>query len=285
MSTEIGDTDYIVKLIDECRKMNLKVLPPNVNESQVGFVVTLDGIRFGLSAIKNVGVNAVESIISMKNKDGNFENIFDFCKRVDLRLVNKKTLEGLIQAGAFDSLGGHRAQMFSCVEKAIQYGGQAQGFQSVGQSTLFESDSILSKTHHYPPMPDAASWSESEKLTREKSVLGFYVSGHPLLKYEMEVEAFSTASLGNPSVVKSGSTVRVCGIVSSIKTKFDKKGNKMAFVTIEDFSGKGEGIVFSKVYQQCLSSPVEEAMIMIIGSAEQNGDSLRILVNEIYPME
>ena len=285
MSAEIGDIDYIVQLIEECRKMNLRVFPPDVNESDVHFVAGQHGIRFGMSAIKNVGVSAVETIMKARMESGRFENMFDFCRRVDLRLVNKKTLESLIQAGACDSLGGHRAQLFDCVEKAIQFGQHDQGYQLVGQSTLFEGGVSAARVSHFPPLPECAPWTESEKLQREKNVLGFYVSGHPLLKYEMEVNAFSTATLGDAATVKPGSVVRACGIVTALKKKVDKKGNMMAFVTLQDFSGKGDCIVFSDAYRLHQNHLHPEAMIMVIGKAEHAGDSLRIIVNEVYPME
>lgn len=285
ISAEIGDTDYVVQLIDECRKMSLQVLPPDVNESRVQFVVTPKGIRFGLSAIKNVGVSAVESIIKCREEQGNFDNLYDFCRRVDLRLVNKKTIEGLIQAGAFDSVTRHRAQLFDAVEKAIQFGQQAKSHTSRGQSSLFEISPSATTQEHYPSLPAAPEWLEGEKLSREKAVLGFYVSGHPLIRFERDIQAFATAQFGNPLAVKSGSVVRVCGIVSSLKKKLDKKGNMMAFITLEDFTGKGECIVFSDAFRQHQQLLGPESMVMVIGKAEQNGDSLRIVVNEVHAME
>ena len=244
------------------------------------------GIRFGLTAIKNVGVGAVEAIIKAREENGPFVNLFEFCCRVDLRAVNKKTIESLIQAGAFDSITKSRAEVFDAVEKAMQYGQTTRVHLSKGQSSLFEAESSSRKVdRHFPPVPSTPAWSESEKLSREKAVLGFYVSGHPLRKYEMEMSAFTTAQFGNPAVVKSGSTVRVGGILTSIKKKIDKKGNMMAFITMEDFTGKGEGIVFSDAYKQFSELLKEEAMILAVGKAEQNGDSLRIIVSEVYPME
>jgi DNA polymerase III subunit alpha len=284
LSAEIGDTDYVVQLIEECRKINIHVLPPDVNESEVQFVATPQGIRFGLSAIKNVGVSAVENIIKTRNEQGKFKNIFDFCQRVELRIVNKKTLEGLIQAGACDSLEGHRAQLFDTVEKAIHFGQVAQGYASLGQSNLFELDSTGPR-HNFPPLPEVESWTETDKLSRERNALGFYVSGHPLTKYELEVSAFSTASLANSKGIKTGSIVRICGIVTSVKKKIDKKGNTMAFLTLQDFTGKGECIAFADAYRKYQSLLNEESLVMIIGKSESNGDSLRVFVNEVYPME
>jgi DNA polymerase III subunit alpha len=285
ISAEIGDTDYVVQLIEECRKLKLSVLPPDVNESDVQFVVTKDGIRFGLSAIKNVGIHAVESIIQTRRTHGRFENLFDFCRRVDLRIVNKKTLESLIQAGAFDSIISNRAQLFESIEKAIQYAQNKQTHEAKGQSTLFEASVSHHVVSNYPQMMHTETWTEVEKLKREKSVLGFYVSGHPLSKYELDVIAFSTAKFCDPSAVKAGTTIKICGIVSSVKKKIDKKGKMMAFASIEDFSGKGECIIFSDTYKKYQETLDVDSMIMVIGKAEQNGDALRIIVNEIHPMD
>lgn len=287
ISAEIGDTDYVVRLIEDCRKMSIDVLPPDVNESSTRFVVTATGIRFGLSAIKNVGVGAVEDIIRSRASEGRFRNIFEFCRRVDLRLVNKKTIESLIQAGAFDTVSPNRAALFDCVEKAIQFGQNAKNQSSKGQSSLFEAGDAARKTTvpEDPPVPSRVQWSETEKLSRERAVLGFYVSGHPLLKYEREIRAFATAQFGAPAAVKSGAVVRIGGVVSAVKRKVDKKGNTMAFVTLEDFSGKGECIVFSDAYKQHQDLLQVESLVLAIGKAEQNGDSLRLIVSELYPME
>ncbi|MBI4546348.1 MAG: DNA polymerase III subunit alpha [Ignavibacteriae bacterium] len=285
ISAEIGDTDYVVQLTDECRKMQLPVLPPDVNESDVHFVVTPHGIRFGLSAIKNVGVSAVENIIQSRTENGPFANLFDFCRRVDLRLVNKKTLEGLIQAGAFDGITPHRSQLYECVEKAIQFGQNAKSYSSRGQSSLFGGESHAQSFDQYPPLPQAESWSEFEKLSREKAVLGFYVSGHPLLRYEKEIQAFATAQFSDASAAKSGTSIRIAGVVSAVKKKIDKRGNMMAFLTLEDFSGKGECIVFSDVYRRYQSFLSVDSMVMVVGNAEHTGDSLRIIVKEVHPME
>jgi DNA polymerase-3 subunit alpha len=284
ISAEIGDTSYVVQLIEDCRKLGIDVLPPDVNESEVEFLVTPKGIRFGLSAIKNVGVSAVESIIKTRAEQGRFESIFDFCRRADLRLVNKKTLESLIQAGAFDGIGRNRSQLFAAVEKGIQFGQTAKSHSSKGQSSLFETSQLKSEVERLPVLQHVEEWDEIEKLSREKAVLGFYISGHPLLRYEREVNLFSTARLGSPQGVKQGTTVRIGGIITAIKKKIDKKGNMMAFVTLEDFTGKGECIVFSDAYRQFHALLNEDALVMVAGKAEHNGDALRILVSEVYPI-
>ena len=254
-----------------------------MNEGEVTFVVRSKGIRFGLSAIKNVGTGAVESIVKTRTEKGPFTDIFDFCARVDLHLVNKKTIESLIQAGAFDSLHQNRAQLFESVERAVSYGQNMQEHSGKGQSSLFESS--IAKVEMRPSLLPVEPWKETEILTREKAVLGFYLSGHPLDKYREEIEAFANVHLGHGAGSGAGSTVRACGIVAGVKRKIDKRGNTMAFVTLEDFTGKADCIVFSDAYLKHNKILVPDSMVMVIGKGETTGDLLKILVNDVIPME
>ena len=279
LSSEMNNTDKIVVLIDECRKLGIEVMPPDVNESDVNFIVTEKGIRFGLSAIKNVGTGAVEQIVKARSEKGRFKDIFDFCVRVDLRLANKKTIEGLIQAGAFDSLHSNRAQIFSNVEPAIAYGQDLQLQIEKGQSNLFDLSGA--KITNRPVFRALAEWSETDKLSREKAVLGFYVSGHPLLKYRDEIDGFSTAKLGEAESVKPNSTIRVCGIISDIKKKIDKRNRTMAFVTIEDFTGKADCIVFADAFQKYTELLYVGSIVMMIGKNDGNEEAIKVIVNDI----
>jgi DNA polymerase-3 subunit alpha len=286
LSSEIGNTDRIVKLIDECRKLGIRVLPPDVNESGKDFTVVSDGIRFGLCAIKNVGESAIDTVIKAREKNGRFENIFDFCRRVDLRLVNKKCLESLVQAGAFGSMRGHRAQHYENIERASAFGQNFQNHAQHGQSSLFDVFSVKQPlVISYPALQDSQPWTESDKLSREKSVLGFYVSGHPLSKFEYEINEFANVHFGDLSGFKNSSTVKACGIVTSVKKKVDKRNRMMAFVGLEDFSGKAECIVFSDPYAKFQHYLQLDAMVMVEGKGELNGDQLKILVNVVHPME
>jgi DNA polymerase-3 subunit alpha len=286
LSSEIGNTDKIVLLIDDCRKLELRVLPPDVNESGKDFLVIGGDIRFGLCAIKNVGESAVESIIAARRADGPFRNLFDFCRRVDLRLVNKKCLESLVQAGAFDATEGHRALFLENIERSATYGQAFQSEAHNGQSSLFEASAgTPAPTISFPAMVPSTPWPEAEKLAREKSVLGFYVSGHPLLRFEQEINEFANVHFGDLGGFKDGSTVRACGIVTGVKRKIDKRNNTMAFVGLEDFSGKAECIVFSDAFTKFQQHLQPDAMVMVIGKGESNGDALKILVNEVYPLE
>ncbi len=286
LSSEMGDTDRIVKLTDECRRLEIRVLPPDVNQSGKIFTVIGGDIRFGLCAIKNVGESAVESVLRSRIEHGDFENSFDFCRRVDLRLVNKKCLESLVQAGAFDSLGGTRAQQFDNIERATAFGQAAQQQGSLGQETLFASSgSQTAAALRFPALLPADGWSDLDSLMREKSVLGFYVSGHPLLRYEREIAEFANVRFGDVAGFRNGGTARACGVVAGIKKKIDKRGNTMAFVTLEDFSGKGECIVFSEPFGKFQQLLKPDAMVMVIGKGEVNGDVLKIVVSEVVPMD
>ncbi len=284
MSAEIGNTDYIVELIEEANRLGLNVLPPDVNESGVDFSITKKGIRFGLSAIKNVGVAAVENIIKAR-KDKKFSNLFELCSRVDLKSLNKKALEGLTLGGALDSLGGHRAEIFASIERAIQFGQKKHSENSLGQSNLFGSGIVQEETSEYPQLVATEPWSQHELLANEKKVLGFYISGHPLKKYEIDIKAFSTVKFNAQEKIKNGSIVRACGIVTEIKKKIDRNGNTMAFLDLEDFSGRGEVVVFARTYEKYSNILTQDAMLMIIGKSDTAGEKLKIIADEFIPIE
>ena len=281
LSSEIGNTDKIVLFIDQTRSMGIKVLPPDVNESFSDFTITNEGIRFGLSAIKNVGEAAVLEIIKERNKNGKFKSLLDFCTRNDLRVSNKKTLEGLLLSGSFDTVTKNRAELFATLEPIMNKSQIVKEHLSSGQDDIFGE----SKNEIEIKIPQKYNvWSEMEILSKEKEMLGFYVSGHPLLKYKDEIKTFATLELGDVEGKKSG-TYRVGGIIASIKKKIDKKGRQMAFVTIEDFSGKAECIIFSDAYKKYSDILIEEAMIMVDGKVEINETSVKIIVENIMKIE
>jgi DNA polymerase-3 subunit alpha len=199
--------------------------------------------------------------------------------------VNKRTLEALICAGAFDTMYKNRAALFSSVERLIIFGQSMQEHSSRHQSGLFGSSTKHDEHIKFPPLDESKRWSHFEQLAKEKSVLGFYVSGHPLEKYEFEAATFSTTNFSNTSSVKHESTVKACGLISQVRKKPDKKGNMMAFMTLEDFYGKCECIVFSKTFANFSSLINEDNIVMVIGNADTNSESLKILVNEIIPIE
>jgi len=287
LSSEIGNADRIVVLIEECRRMGIPVLPPDVNESEADFTVTENGsIRFGLAAIKNVGRSAIESIVQARQKCGKFRNIFQFARYLDLRLVNRKVLESLIQAGAMDSLEGHRAQLVAAVGLAINYAQSAQNESLRGQTSIFDLvEDEETQIGKYPKLPEVEPWSRSYQLAKEKELLGFYISGHPLSKFEDEVRAFSSTTLEALKELVDGQTVRVCGIITEMKRHTDRRNKTMAFLTLEDFTGAAEVVVFSDVYAQRHSYIHPDAMVLISGRISTREDeSPKILCSEILPL-
>jgi DNA polymerase-3 subunit alpha len=286
MSSEMGKTDKVSALIDECVKLGIAVLPPDVNESGVTFSVTEHGIRFGLAAIKNVGVGAVEAIVAAREKGGRFTSIFEFCERVEGRLANKKTLESLVLAGAMDSVHANRAQLFPALETALSFGQQRQLHRDIGQSSLFDNVPDSAPTElAYPPLPQVDAWKPAELLANEKSVLGFYLSGHPLESWRSDVEAIATVSLGAFDEALDGTTVRAVGVVSALRTKIDKKGKTMAFMTVEDFTGKAECLVFGTAYEKFGTNIKLDAPVTVIGKVRSSGDAYSLMADEIYSLE
>ncbi len=283
LTSEMGDTDRIVILIEECKRLGIEVLPPDVNESEVEFTVVGNNIRYGLNAIKNVGKNAILSIIKAREEYGKFKTIFDLCKNVNLRLVNKKVLESLNQAGAMDSLKGHRAQLMESVDLAAHYGQSLAAQRANGQRTIFDvaaGDSEMDQ----PALPKIEPWSDKEQLNREKEMLGFYFSGHPLSEYSLELELFSKNRLKTLNSMGDGEQIKVGAMVTQFKKYFDRKNRPMAFVTIEDLTASAEMIVFSDAYDKFVQLLNEDTPIFIIGKVSAKGErgGCKILCDEIF---
>ena len=286
LTSEIGDINKMTLLLDECRKQKIEVLGPDVNESHATFSVTDGKLRVGLSAIKNVGVGAAEEINRARTEGGKFENVFDFVARVDLKSVNKRALESLIKAGAFDSLGHRRAQLANSFERIVQFGLSVQESRTSSQSSLFDlMNAEEKKLATYPTLDDVPEWSQGEKLNREKELLGVYISGHPLLKFEQEYNSFTNIRIGDASTLQGVTGARAAGIVVDVRRKIDRKGNTMAFVQLEDFTGKGELIFFSDAYAKYQGILYPDSIILVSGKAESNGDSVRIMVSEAHLLE
>ncbi len=274
LSSEIGNTDKVVQYINEARELGLEVLPPDVNESGFKFTVVGDRrIRFGLGAIKNVGAGAIDSIIAGRQAGGPYRSLVDLCDRIDLRLCNKRVIEALIDAGACDSLGGdHRAQLVAALDTAF---GEAQARQQErvsGQHALFGEATPIPRPSS--PLPDVVPWTEHERLTREKAVLGFFISGHPLARYRVEAELFgtrTTATLGQWADQK----VRIAAVVTLVKRQISKKTSaEYARLTLEDFHGTAEALVFPEAWAK-LNDVIrpDEALLLTGGySARDRGE-------------
>ena len=286
LTSEVDDTKRIVTLIDECRRMGLEVLPPDINESYADFTVVDGKIRFGLAAVKNVGRAAIESIVAARKKKGPFKTIFDITERVDLRLVNKKVLESLIQAGALDSLEGHRAQLMAAVDTAVTYGQRTQARRLSGQISLFDNFDDEEVGGVQPSLPKVPEWNKSELLTRERELLGFYVSGHPLEKYEEELRTYVTRELAEIDSLPDQASVRVGGIITRVQIRTNGQQKQYAFATLEDFSGTAELLIFSEPLNKFRDLLYEESSILVVGKVSHREEQdAKIIAEEIVALK
>jgi len=259
LTSEVGDTDRIVTLVEEARRMGLTVLPPDVNRSVAAFTLEGDQIRFGLTAVKNVGKGSVEAIVFARERSGPFLSLWDLCRRVDLKAINKRVLESLVLAGACDSLGGDRAQLFETVAGALGRAQDSARAVSKEQVTLFGAEHAIEALE--PPLPNVASWPLQETLRREREVLGFYFSDHPLAPYRPLIEARGLADTARIRESRDGAELSFLGMVSAIKTITDRNGRPMAFVTLEDFAGSVEGVTFADLYERNRAALVQGAIL------------------------
>lgn len=288
LSNSMSNTEEIVVLINECRKMGIDVLPPDVNASNNTFIVEGNSIRFGLCAIKNVGQGAVESIVRARESGGFSKDIFSFCDHIDLRLVNKRVLESLIQAGACDGLEGHRAQLIEVLDIAIEGAQARQSDREKGQTSLFELSETgegIGLDQHKPVLPLISEWPISQELGMEKELLGFYVTGHPLREFEEDLQAFTTCEIRRLEQVKETKNgVVVGGIVTEVKSIVDRNGKSMAFVMLEDFSGMGEVLVFSEQFALHRNLLTLDSLVLINGQISKKEEDHKIIVSEIIPL-
>lgn len=267
LSSCIGDTESVIKYVNEARELGLEVLPPDVNESGYKFtVVGDDRIRFGLGAVRNVGRGAIDSILAARAEGGPFTDFFDFVNRVDLRLCNKRVFEALIHAGAMDGLGGHRAQYLAVLDRAIQEASLRQAERESGQHSLFGGPSEESDRPAVNlQLPNVAPFSESERLTKEKEILGFYVSGHPLEPYRVECELFGTHTVSQLGTWTPDKMTIGC-VVTAVKRQISKRsGAEFARLTIEDFTGSAEVLVFPEAWSALADRVRTDVPILLTG--------------------
>jgi DNA polymerase III alpha subunit len=281
LTSEMGDTDKIVKYIDECRTMGLTVSPPDVNVSAVQFSVAGETIRFGLAAIKNVGEAAMESILRTRAEAGPFRTLDDFCARVDLRLVNRRVIESLIKAGAFDSLGLPRAHLLAQTDAALEAGQRVQRDRAEGQASFF--DDLLPKaavqTRVEPMAPLVEEWPDDQRLAYEKEVLGFYVSGHPLTQFAPLVESLGVTTAADLASKGHGAKVTLMGHVAALKETATKSGNRMAFLTLEDMTGTVEVTVFPEPFKAAAPFLRGRAPLLVRGRVD-DGEKGRVVLAE-----
>ncbi|MBI5015100.1 MAG: DNA polymerase III subunit alpha [Deltaproteobacteria bacterium] len=287
LTNDRANTDDVVKDIAECRAMGVPVLPPDVNESEMFFTVVGDAVRFGLAAVKNVGENALQSILAVRKADGPFRGLLDFCERVDLTKVNRKVLESLIQCGAFDSLGGNRAQYLTYLDRALERAASVQKDRARGQTNLF---GLLSGQEgeetgfSADELPDVPTLPPSQQLQSEKDVLGMYLSGHPLSEWEDLLNTYTDGDLSAILERPDRAVVTVGGTVAALKEITTKTGNRMAFVTLEDRVGTLEIVVFSELYLKSQTLLASDAPLVVRGILERSEDSGKMLADDILPL-
>ncbi len=283
LTSEMHSSDGVVKFIAECRHHDIPILPPDINTSDTQFTVDGSRIRFGLVAVKNVGESAIESIIASRT-DQPFESLFDFCERVDLKKVNKRVIESLIKCGAFDSTGAKRSRMTAALESALEYGQRVQKERNDPQMGLFDlADNQPSI--NAPVLPEIGEWDGKQFLAFEKEALGFYLSGHPLTRYEEVLDKFTNANAISIKELQDGGVIRIGGLVRSTKNIKTKKGELMAFVTIEDMHGAVEVIVFSRVFSDVRDLLVEDRPVLVQGQVQKDEKSVKILADMVIPID
>lgn len=284
LTNEFGNPDKVTILLDDCRKQHVEVLPPDINKPSTFFNVKDGKILFGMSAIKNVGVNAVAELErARKEVNRNFTGIYDLCSNIDTHVVNKRAMEGLVLSGAFDSVKGSRAQNFSAIENALSFGAKVKEAKKQHAGSLFGSngeDFVIDE----PELPNIPEWKPKERLAKEREVLGFYLSDHPLRKFSSEYNSFATVHLGEPETFENKEYVRACGVITAIRTRMDKSGRNMAFFKLDDFSGSCEGIMFAKVFKDYGEFIQPEETVLVKAKLESSGDEVKLHVDEAMPL-
>ncbi|MFN0057078.1 MAG: DNA polymerase III subunit alpha [Planctomycetota bacterium] len=283
LSCEIGNIDKLVEYIAESKRLGIAVRRPSINSSGLNFTVVEGEIQYGLVAIKGLGEKAVESLLRERERSGPFRSIFDFCARVDLKAVNKSTLEQLIKCGAFDGLGPSRARMLAASKDALEEGNRVQAEKRAGQLSLFggESSSFAAPQEVYPTVSD---WGELEQLNAEKEALGFYMSGHPLERRQHEVANWRTHTVQELANAGDGAEVCLGVLIRKVRTRQTKKGETMAFLEVEDLTGSTEIIVFPSTYTSEREQLIEDAIVLVVGVGEKREESVSLRAERIVPI-
>ncbi|MCF8124735.1 MAG: DNA polymerase III subunit alpha [Desulfotignum sp.] len=286
MTSERGNSDAVLKYMDECRSHDIKVLPPDVNESEAQFIVSKGCIRFGLAAVKGVGNAAIDVIVEIRKQNGPFESLYDFCEQVPLAKVNKKVMEALIKCGAFDSTGARRSQMMAVLEDALDHGNRIQKEKADSQLDLFADSGLGSAVPaSIPKMPDMEEWEDNFLLEMEKEALGFYISGHPLDKHRKAIAKFATVNTITLQEMSDGRMIRIGGIIKVLKTHKTKKGDMMAFCAIEDRNASVEVVVFPKLYAGIHPLLSQEQVVILEAEVQKKQASIKLLAEKIVPVD
>ncbi len=285
-----GDTDSVVKYINECREMGIAVEPPDINVSDANFTPHGQAIRFGLAAVKNVGGNAIESIVAGRKKVGrNFRSFYEFCEEVDLRLLNKRVLESLIKSGAMDCFG-RRAQLMKALDTAIEQAQKTQRDAESGQHGLFGVFADETAQQANDALPDAPDWDEHTRLQAEKEILGFFITGHPMEKYKEKLADLNALSTEDIAAMKKSTAkdenITTAGLISGLRVAKSRRGELWAQAALEDMSGKVELLVFPEAYRKLAEKVKLEVPVLIRGGVRiEEGANPKVTANEIIPLD
>jgi DNA polymerase-3 subunit alpha len=288
LTTEKGNTDKLVQYVNECKEMGIRVLPPDVNTSSLDFTVFGDDVRFGLSAIKNVGEGAIESLVAARRRLSRpFRSIFDLAGEIDLRLANKRVFEALAASGALDSFGARRSQVHAAVDAALEWGQKRRTDRESGQGNLFGGGAASPDAADAPAalLPDLPDWDERQRLAHEKATLGFYMSGHPLESLSGLLEDFATHRTGTLRDLPSGTEASVGGIVTDFRKRKSKKGAWWGSFQLEDLEGHIEVLAFPKAFEQFQAVLENDRAVLITGRVESDEGRVRLTADEIVSLD
>src|SRR5438067_2443098 len=288
LTSETGNTDKVVKYINECREMGIAVEPPDINVSDANFTPHGGAIRFGLAAVKNVGHTANDSILAARKESGAFRSFFEFCEQVDLRLINRRVLESLVKSGAMDGLGG-RAQLMAVLDKAIERGQKTQRDADSGQHGLF---GVFQDQAAHPAngtLPEVPDWDEHQRLAAEKEVLGFFITGHPLEKYQSKLEEFHALNTEAIAALKYSTgkdEIYAGGVLTNVRSLKSKRGEMYAQAVLEDMAGAVDVLVFPEAFRRLQEKLTLEVPLLVRGGVRvEEGSNPKLTVSEITPLE
>jgi DNA polymerase-3 subunit alpha len=282
MTLDMDDTDKTYKNIAALRDMGIRILPPDANQSRVKFTVASDAIRFGLGAVRGVGAKTAEAIVAEREARGPFDNLADFCTRVGTQTINRRALEALIKCGAFDSLGVVRAALAAQVEDALRIAQRAGDEAARNQANLFGG---AGKSSIKLPVPKTIpEWDSKEKLKYEKEALGFYITAHPLDKYDKEVRRISRLTTADLAGLPDGSQVHVAGVIQSVKLRNNKSGKRYAVFSLEDRAGAVEAIVWPETYQKFEAVIHGDEPVVVRGKLDVDEDRAQIILDDLRPL-
>ena len=283
LSSIMGTNDKVGFYIEQCRHMQIMVLPPDINASNASFSVDHKAIRFGLAAVKNVGDTALLNLVEARKKGGAFTSLVDFCTRVDMRVVNKRVIESLIKCGAFDSLGAKRSQLLAILDQAVETAASNQRDAASGQIGLFAMDDTQSVDEI--KLPDLEEMPTEQILALEKEITGFYITGHPLDKYRDRLQHFMAVEKLVDQSIGDGKNVKIAGLILNAKRITTKKGDTMCFLEVEDFTNKIEVVVFPSVFYQCMNALAPDLAVVVNGRVNVTDDGVKILAESICQID